>query len=308
MKNGRRKKIGLVLVGGGARGFAHIGVLRKLEKASVHIDYIVGVSMGGVVGALYSYHRNADKVEEIIKNYIGSEKYKNTKIPTIDRDEPSDDFWGQFARKIKQQIVINIAAYKDSLTSGDEIAEAVNMLLPDVKDFTDLKIPFACVASDLVTGEEVLFDKGDLHFALRASASIPGYLPPIRHENMVLADGAVANNIPANLMREVYRPDLVVISDVSQKVLPQTEFESVYDVIVRSINITHNKYRKQLLNYGDIIINCRVGSYPWYAFNEIDKIIKKGEEAADNKLDEILMRSSKKISLWKTVTRFVIGG
>ena len=184
---GQRKKVGLVLSGGGAKGVAHIGVLKVLEEAGIPIDYIAGTSMGSLVGALYAIgydaHTMSDKVyrynlpfseKEETEKYLVSVPIKNNREIKI----PSGFISGQNIYNLFSDLTIG---YHDSL------------------DFKKLPIPFACVASNLVDGKEVVQDRGVLPLAMRASMAIPGAFAPVRKNGMVLVDGGISNNFPVDL-------------------------------------------------------------------------------------------------------------
>lgn len=296
-------KIGLVLAGGGARGLAHIGLLRQLEKEGIKVDYIMGVSMGAIIGALYAYYLNADKIQQICEDFITSDQFEKTHISEINQEIENDNFWGHFARRVKQQIVINIAAYKSSLVDKHVIEDALHSLLKNIKGFDDLKLPFSCIATDLISGEAVILDKGHLFQALSASATIPGFLPPMGSDHRILVDGAVANNIPADLIRKKYHPDIVIVSDVSESIDRPFSTESIYDIIIRSSNVTHNQYRKHLLHYSDIIVEHTVGSYPWYMFEKYKEIIIAGEESAKTKMGSLKKMIKEKSSFFSFIRR-----
>ncbi|RMG22877.1 MAG: hypothetical protein D6732_25295 [Methanobacteriota archaeon] len=173
------------------------------------------------------------------------------------------------------------------MTDGEDLKEGIEHLYQEIRSFEDLKIPFKCVATDLISGEPVIMDKGDIRFAVRASACIPGYFPPLEYGEMILVDGAVANNIPANLARQAAQNHVILISDVSETIHKKVELNSVYDVIIRSANITQYQYRKHLIKLGDIVVEHPVGNFVWYDFEQFDHLVELGYKTTMEKMPEI---------------------
>lgn len=289
-----RKKIGLVLAGGGARGLAHIGVLKELEKANIPIDYIMGVSMGAIIGALYAYYQDAQTIEKIVIDYINSDPFKKVTFPDVEDPAITESFWNHFTKKLKTTIVINLAAYKISIEENDHLVEAVNSFLGPVSSFDQLKIPFGCVSTDLIEGKSVFINEGNIKEAVVASASIPGFLPPNKQNGYLLVDGAVANNIPANLIREIYKPDVVITSAFPSMLEKNENYDSIYDIAIRSASINYQHYQDLLLKFSDIVIKSRVEKYSWQEFEKANELIAAGEDAASEQLNKILKISGNK--------------
>jgi NTE family protein len=300
------KKVTLVLGGGGARGFAHIGLLKALEENQIRIHQIIGVSIGAIVGGLYAFYADAAIVEQRMREFLFSEEFKKKHYYDLrdDLDKISDSFWDQVVKVVKERIVINLAASKIALTDGEDLAEGIHRLYKEIHSFGDVKIPFKCLATDLISGEPVIFDKGDIKFAVRASASIPGYFPPLEYGSMLLVDGAVANNIPANIAREVCPNHLIIVSDVSETIDKKVELDSVYDVIIRSANITQYQYRKHLIKLGDVVIEHPVGKYVWYDFEKFDQLIELGQKATREKIDEIRKKLRKRLFSFDSIMKW----
>ena len=183
-------KIALVLGGGAARGFAHVGVIRVLEQEQVPIDMIVGTSVGSLIGAIYAYDVNSFELE--------------WSAFTLERDDVFDyDL---------RTVLSGMGAAK-----GDKLEEFVRAKVPTV-NIEDLKIPFAAVATDLNRGARVVLDRGPVARAVRASCAIPGVFPPVEHQGSLLVDGGVLDNIPASVARE-RGADIVIAVDISVNVV-----------------------------------------------------------------------------------------
>ena len=303
----KRKSVGLVLAGGGAKGLAHIGVLKELERADIPVDYIMGVSMGAIVGAMYAYHQDAATVEKIISEYIFSEQFKRVKFPDVEDPAITESFWGHFTKRLKATVVINLAAYKISIEENVQLVEAVNTFLDPVSTFEELKIPFGCISTDLVQGEYHFANKGDLKQAVVASASIPGFLPPIVKEDALLVDGAVANNIPVNLMREIYKPDVLIASAFPTKLDKRTHYDSIYDIAIRSASINYQHYQELLLDNADVVIISQVDRYGWQEFTKVKELIGIGERDTQALIEKIKLKIGNKKGLKQRLTQLMGG-
>lgn len=173
MSDGDKKTVGIALGGGGARGFAHVGILEVLEEHGINIDYISGTSMGSVIGAMYALGMPLSRIKEIALHF-----------------QHIDFSPMQYA-----------TPFHESLLSGDFINDGLTQVFGDAK-FEDCKIPFRTLAIDLESGKEVIFEKGLIREALRAAVSIPIIFPPHFYQDRYLVDGAVLNNVPLTLLMD----------------------------------------------------------------------------------------------------------
>ena len=200
-----RKKVGVVLSGGGAKGMAHIGVLKVLEKAGIPIDIITGTSMGSIVGGLYAIGYNSNALDSIVRmqdwGYVISDKENMSNQSISDRKKQNTYFISTGLTIGKNDI------HAGGIIKGKNLAELFQRLCTgytDSLDFSkDLRIPFACVATDIIDNSEVDFHSGRLPQAMRASMSIPGAFSPVRLGDMVLVDGGLKNNYPADIAKKV---------------------------------------------------------------------------------------------------------
>ena len=184
-KNQSKKTLGMGLGGGGARGFAHVGMLEVLEENGIKPDYIAGTSMGAVIAGMYTVGYSVERIKEIVLNF------KNIEIiPTR---------------------YLNLL--HESVLKSDFIVEALSQLF-DGKTFEDCKIPFYTVAVDLESGKEIMFDKGPLNKAILASVSIPIIFPPTFYDEKYLIDGGILENVPLKGLREIYKPDVLIGSKI----------------------------------------------------------------------------------------------
>jgi len=226
-----RPKIGLVLSGGGARGFAHIGVLKVLEENNVPIDYIVGTSMGSIIGGLYAIGLTPEEIERGVRGIAWDkvfDDFANRDYKSFRRKQDDYDFFNL------QRIGItgDGLQIRPGLIEGQQVELALDRLAHPgfhINDYDKLRIPFRAIATDIATGEPFIIKNGNLARAMRASMSIPGALPPITIDNTLLVDGGIANNVPIDIVRNM-GADIVIVVDVSAPLYTKEEIKSGIDV------------------------------------------------------------------------------
>lgn len=279
-------KFAVALGGGGARGLAHIGVLKVLDQHKIKIDAISGCSMGAIVGGLYAYFGNAEAVEEFVINTIQSEKYRELGIDkigkrkidnTINYLEQFFDFIGTSIHIIR---AINKTSYFDE-TLTNEIFD----FIPDVEIET-LKIKFFAVASDLLSGQEIIISNGNLRKALQASSAIPGIFPPIQFKNYLLVDGSVTDLIPIRILRN-YGYEKILAINVVKSLSNPTPPKNILEVLYRVESISSYQLSSVQLSEADILINPDVREYDWSDFSFARQIILEGEKVAKENLYSI---------------------
>lgn len=263
MKKGtRQKKIGLALGGGGAKGFAHIGVIKTLVDAGIPIDYIAGTSMGALVGGYYAATKNIRRLEALAAHFE-PEKRMSPRAAVLDRK-------GAF--------------FRDSLVEKLLSEEFHNIKIED------LEIPFAAVATDARNGEEVVIKKGKLVDALRASAALPIVFSPVEVGGRLLIDGGLSNPIPADVVREL-GAEYVIAVDVSSKWLDQpeqmTEVRDLHSIITNSLSVIEYQIGKNILKTADIVLRPPVMRFETLSFTHNQEILTAGENEAKYHLCEI---------------------
>lgn len=293
----KKLRVGLALGGGGARGLAHIGVLKALEANKIPIDIIAGTSIGAVAGAVYALHLNASVLEERALAFLQDPVFQESGVELFKKKKAAENFFGQVSKYVKERIVINLAHSRPSLVGGRRVARVVEFMIED-RNFESCQIPFACVATDLVTGEEVIFRRGSLRQAVAASMSIPGFLPPVRYDGRLLVDGAVVAPVPINACR-LLGADVIIAVDVSQPMSSGNTFENVVDIIFRSNSILSYQYKQMLLDYADVVISPNVGEVHWSDFQNVRPLVAEGERAAQQMLPQILQLFERKQSIWR---------
>lgn len=252
-------KVGLVLGGGGAKGAAEIGVLKYIEEAGVHIDYIVGTSIGSIIGGLYSVGYRSQQLDSL---------FVNTDWESI---------------------------FSESIAGTQQISNVFSDLLnlPDSVDFDSLPIPYRCVATDIINTEEVILQRGNLARAMRASMSIPGAFKPVKWEGKLLVDGGMLNNLPVDIAKKM-GADIIIAIDLAQRKHENRDFSlkeeygigGVLDwLISRPDWKKHNENRQM----ADIYINPNLKDYDAASFSrdDIRQMILIGEEAGKKALNEL---------------------
>lgn len=286
-----RAKIGLVLSGGGARGFAHIGVLKVLEENNIPIDYIVGTSMGSIVGGLYAIGLSPEEIEKGVKG-IAWEKVFNDfayrEYETFRRKRSDFDFFNIH----RIGITSDGLQLSPGLIEGQQIELALDRLAYPgfhINDYDDLRIPFRAVATNIENGEPFIIKNGNLARAMRASMSIPGALPPITIDNTLLVDGGIANNIPINIARDM-GADIIIAVDVSAPLSNKEDIKSSVDVTAQLTTILTRRIadiQLKTLKTNDVLIIPGELEISSSDFDKYPELIKAGEIAATEQLDAI---------------------
>ena len=281
-----RPKIGLVLSGGGAKGFAHIGVIKVLEKAGVKIDYIGGTSVGAVIGALYASGYNAAQLDSIFRDTDFNNLITDY-IPRSSKNfyEKRNDELYAFSLPVNN-FKVGIPL---SLSKGMFNYNLINRLTKHVKeihDFSKLPIPFLCMATDIETGQQVVLDKGYLAKALIASSAFPSIFAPVELEGKLLVDGGVSNNFPVDEIRKL-GADIIIGVDVQDEIKDRNSLNDATKILVQVNNLQMIEKMKANKAGTDIYIKPEVNQYGIISFDAIEDIINRGENAANEQLDKI---------------------
>ncbi|MFV8335721.1 patatin-like phospholipase family protein [Flavobacterium sp. RSP29] len=274
----KKPKIGLVLSGGGAKGFAHIGVLKVLEEAGVKIDYIGGTSMGAVIGGLYASGYNANQIDSIFQATNFNELI-NDFIPRSSKnfyERRNDELYALVLPFNKMKIGIPEALSKGMYNYN--LLSRITRNVRDVKDFNQLPIPFLCIGTNIETGEEVLLNKGNLAQAMIASSAFPSLFSPVEIDGKILVDGGVVNNYPIEEVRKL-GADIIIGVDVQNDLLDRTQLKDATKILVQITNLQSIERMKRNVSDTDIYIRPDVTQYGVISFDKGKEIIRKGEEA-----------------------------
>jgi NTE family protein len=274
-----RPKVGLVLSGGGAKGLAHVGVLKVLEEAGIRPDFIAGTSMGSIVGGLYAIGYSADSIERIAKtsdwNTLLSDNISRRLI-TLEEKEDFDRFIISFP--IKE----NKIALPSGVVNGLNVVNRLNTLFAPVymiDDFSKLPIPFLCIATDLETGKEVVLRNGYLPDAIRASMSIPSVFNPVIIDNRLLMDGGVINNFPVIRMKEM-GADIIIGVDVGFQTYRKEELNSLIRILEQTVFFYGDELNRKNRALCNILVEPDIKDFNASSFGNTDSIIARGEKAA----------------------------
>lgn len=282
----RRPKVGLALSGGGAKGFAHIGVLKVLEEIGMPVDCIAGTSMGSIVGGLYAIGYSADSLAALARQEDWQAIFNDA---ATRRDLPMEEkLWD--ARYIAsfpiRQGNVQLPA---GLIAGQKISAMLSRLtwpVHHVADFKELPIPFACVATDLETGEAVTLDHGFLPQALRASIAIPTIFTPVKLNDRLLVDGGVVRNLPAEDVRRL-GADIVIGVDVGAPLSPAEKLTTFFSIIDQSMSFRGAEINVKQRQLCDILITPDLTGLTFASFDRADTLIARGEMAARRLLPQL---------------------
>ncbi|RTY85112.1 patatin [Flavobacterium sp. LS1P28] len=274
----KRPKVGLVLSGGGAKGFAHIGVLKVLEEAGVKIDYIGGTSMGAVIGGLYASGYNANQIDSIFQATDFNELI-NDFIPRSSKnfyEKRNDELYALVLPFDKFKIGIPEALSKGIYNYN--LLSRITRNVRHIKDFNQLPIPFLCIGTNIETGEQVLLNKGNLAQAMIASSAFPSLFSPVEIDGKILVDGGVVNNYPIEEVRKL-GADIIIGVDVQNDLLDRTQLKDATKILVQITNLQSIERMKRNVTDTDIYIRPDVTQYGVISFDKGREIIRKGEEA-----------------------------
>ena len=277
----RRPTVGLVLSGGGARGFAHIGVLRVLEENRIPVDYIGGASMGALVGAMYSLGYSPDEMEALVGK-LDWEQLLRPASPVEDLSFRRKEDRRNIPAPIVLKGKIKDLKLPNALNSGHEIGLMFDrMTLPyaPVRDFDDLPIPFRAVATDMVNGRSVVLENGSLSRSLRATMSIPGVFAPVEINGMILSDGGLVNNIPTDVVKAM-GADILLVINIETQLADRESLESLLGVLFQTINIASADNSRRSLQQANLIIAPDLKGYSSADFGRYQDIIKLGYDGA----------------------------
>lgn len=278
-----RPRVGLVLGGGGARGAAHIGVLRELERLRIPVDAIAGTSMGAVVGSLYASGKTPDELEDLVLSIDWADAFVDSaRRQDLSFRRKQDD--AAFPVKLELGLKDGDVQIPKGLIQGQKLQLILREQLlhvSDISDFDQLPTPFRAVASDIETGEPYVMSGGDLALAARASMSAPGLFSPVTVDGRTLVDGGLVGNVPVSVIRDM-DVDIVIAVDVEFPLYPPEQLLSALEITEQMLTILIRKEtRRQLddLEDGDILIRPELGEYGSTNFSQISDTIPLGEAA-----------------------------
>ncbi len=284
-----RPRIGLVLSGGGARGLAHLGVLRWMDEHRIPVDYVAGTSMGALVGALYATGRSADERQSFVDQINWGEAVQT---------EPD---YNQLSLRRKEdrrsQQVAALLGVKRGINSpngfspGHEsglLLDRIAFAYSNLASFDDLPIPFRCVATDMLNGTPVVRHDGSLAQALRASMALPGIFTPVEWNHTFLADGGLVNNIPTDVAHDM-GAQVIIAVNVGTPLAGAQELQTLQGVLLQSLAIVTLENDRRALRWANVVIAPKLGNYSLLDFGgaQIKDIIQRGYDAAERDADKL---------------------
>jgi len=256
-------KVGLALGSGAARGLAHIGVLEALEKEGIPIDMIAGTSVGALIGALYAQGKDISQIKNLAID-LGSKRFTLLADPALP---------------------------KTGLVRGRKIEGILRSNIGDI-EFKDLRVPFACVATDIHSCEEVVIKQGLVWEGVRASGSIPILFTAAKWEGRYLVDGALVNPVPVSVLRAMGADFIIAVNVIPHRTIEEAKEPSIFSIIMQILHISSYRMLRACLSGADIVIEPQVGHIAAADFRRVQECVLQGRLAAQNAIPEIKRKYS----------------
>jgi NTE family protein len=298
----KARKIGLALGGGGARGLAHIGVMKVLEREKITPDVIVGASVGAIVGGALASGMKAEELEERVASFLESDLYQSSELKAMGDAESGAE--QRLSKRIqsyfKTKIRLAQGIFRTSILPVRDMEEFIEFFIPDIQ-IEETMIPFRAVATDLLSGECVVLKKGPLRRSILASSAVPGALPPVEIDGRQLSDGGIICIVPAQCALEE-GADVVIAIAVDRDISLVPGLHTAVDIYVRAGEIQGFYLESYDLEHADIVIRPELGGTHWTDFSQSRELISLGESAAIDRLPE-LRRLAKPFPKWGLMHR-----
>ncbi|SIQ89262.1 patatin-like phospholipase family protein [Pontibacter lucknowensis] len=298
---GYAQKVALVLSGGGAKGIAHVGVLKALEENNIPIDYIVGTSMGGIVGALYAAGYSPAEIEYLIHTEA---------FQAWATGKPEQNYTYNFASPdpnpslLKLHVALD-SAFQAKLTSNLVNDASLNFALAQLLsqpaaragyDFDKLMVPYRCVAADIFTQQQVILHKGQLADAVRATLTVPLFYKPIRIEKRLLFDGGLYNNFPVDVARNDFNPDIIIGVNVSSKTYSEYPYDKDdFDLAYTLLYAMMSNSDSTALHEKDIYLQPELGNLTSLDFKNVEDFFAAGYKEANTNMEQILQKIKRRV-------------
>ncbi len=295
-------KWGLALGGGGARGIAHVGVLKVLQREHLIPDVITGTSVGALLGGAFACRPDADALEARLYEVLDSDSDENKPLKQISRfnwaEEKSDSsLFNRLLRSVQKEIFVGMALFRNGVWSMEEFRNSVAAFLPDV-DLAETSIRFVPLAVDLLTGESILLQKGSIIEAVMASCAVPGFMPPVPIGDALLMDGGLADLIPDRAARSC-GVDKVISVDVGMKLCHQDSIKDGIDAIKRATDIMEYHLGDGAHSRSDLVIHPADNRCSWTDFKGYKELVHRGETTAEECIDDIMKILRKRPRIWQ---------
>lgn len=300
-------KVGLVLSGGGAKGLAHIGVLKVLEEAGVRVDYVGGTSAGAMIGSLYASGYNAIEIDSILRSYDYLKLIQNPN---------SRNLYSFYQKENSEKYTLSLPVKNGSIGLPVALSRGQNMLnemsiltkhVHNITDFKKLPIPFYCIATNIETGKQKILEKGFLPQVVRASGAFPSVFEPVIINGEHLVDGGIVNNFPVDVMRSK-DVDVIIGVDVQGHLEKKEDLDSAVKVVMQIVSFQMYDDKNKKYNETDIYIKPDVDDKSVSSFDKINKIIESGEIAARKEMEYLVsiatQQSKKPLHVRNTIVEY----
>ncbi len=282
----QRRRATLALGGGGARGLAHLGVIEVLRKTPIHIERIVGVSIGSLAGALCAVDEDIIGMQQRVTSYLTSKAFQQRQASLFEAAPPAEDpstsgmfaWYEQIKRYLGARRQMMHLLRKPSLLSGMVIQSVIDALIPDI-DIRDTRIPLSIVALDLLRGRPVVLERGSLQDAVMASAAIPGVFPPVKMDGMLLCDIGLMDSLPTKYAAQ-RATDLAIAVDVGSHLEQVKSCATAAEIFLRLSDIGEHLVREYTRALADLEIVPNVAMRPWFDFRDPESLMEAGRVAA----------------------------
>jgi len=282
-----RPKVGLVLSGGGAKGFAHIGIIKAIEDIGLEVDYVGGTSIGSIIGAMYAAGYTSDQMIAMIREQNWTDVIQDVfprRDLSIQEKGLDEKFFATFPISKKQGIHLPL-----SVVQGQQVMNILEkMFLPtyNIKNFEDLQTPFLCVATDLLSGDALVLDTGNLALAVRSSMSIPSFFAPVKYGNHLLVDGGVVNNYPVMDVKKM-GADIIIGVDVQSPTRTLGQLNNPISIMTQIVEFHGKPAVKMGKEHTNIFIQPDISGYNMMSFTDYDSIINRGMLAGKKAMPQL---------------------
>jgi NTE family protein len=280
-----RKKVGLALGGGAARGLAHIGVMEVLEKEGIPIDMIAGTSMGAIIGGYYASKKDIKSMRPLAITF-GSHRiryFSDFTIPHVNAVRPLATAFGLE----KVRYFSDFTRPWTGIIKGQRIEQELKKMIGGETEFQDLHIPFSCVAVDIDNGEEVVIKEGKVWEAVRASSSIPVFFTVVKWHGRNLVDGGLMNPVPTKTVRDMGADFIISVNVLPYKATSDTREPNIFSIMMKAFYILDSKFIETSLSAADVVIEPDVVHIAFTDFQRAEECIEKGAAAARKVIPEI---------------------
>ena len=268
--------LGIALGGGGVRGAAHVGVLQELDRAGIKIDTISGVSAGAVIGAMYAYSLDAKWIEKKFRQIWSSHIVKNNLQKYLINPNSNQSFFNRINTSFNNLTLAFMGLFRNYIFDSKYLIKILDELIPE-SSFENMKIPLKIIATNISTGEDIVYDSGDVKDAIIKSCAIPGVFKPINNGNNLLVDGGVGMPVPVEPLLGICQ--FIIAVDIGCYQFQKLKNPNITDLKTRASIITSNRLKKILSSHADYIIRPDTRGFHWSRFEKAETLLDSGKLA-----------------------------